>query len=124
MIVYKVYRYSNKATAVSAVSSCAAMICLILAFFFFSQLENTVAKVVSAVLCGAAAVFLFVYMSRILPDKIAQKDFAVKIKTSPRVALLYCKDHPEHFEAVAAENPGFAEKYCMDENGKIVKIKK
>lgn len=123
MFFYKVYRYCNKATAVSGFSSGAALILVMLAFFSWSQIGNIAARIALTVLCAAAAIFFFVYMSRILPDKIAEKDFAVKIKTSASVALLYCKDHPEHFDAVAAENPAFAAKYCKDEKGKIVKIK-
>lgn len=121
MIFYKVYRYSNKATAVSALSSLGAVVLFILGCACFGAVENMALKVIGGILALAAAFFCFVYMSRILPDKIAEKDFAVKIKTSANVALLYCKDHPDQFEAVAAENPAFAAKYRMDENGKIVK---
>lgn len=122
-MVYKVYRYSNKATAVSAISSLAAVILAILGIGQFTMAVESAIHFILGAIIVIAAVFCFVYLSRILPDKIAEKDFAVKIKTNANVALLYCKDHPEMFEEVAAGNPAFAAKYRMDENGKIVKNK-
>lgn len=123
MIFYKVYRYSNKATAVSGISSLGAVVLFILGCACFGKIESTVLKILGGVVLLGAAIFCFVYCSRILPDKIAEKDFAVKIKTNANVALLYCKDHPEEFERIAAGNPAFASKYRKDENGKIVKNK-
>lgn len=73
---------------------------------------------------AALAVYFWVCLSGTLSDKIAEKDFAVKIKTSANVAYLYYKDNPEEFEKIATENPAFAEKYCKNEKGKIVKIKR
>lgn len=122
-MIYKVYRYSNKATVVSALSSLLAVILFILGCACFGAVESMALKIIGGVISLAAAFFCFVYMSRILPDKIAEKDFAVKIKTSVNVALIYCKDHPEQFEEIAAGNPAFAAKYHMDEKGKIVKNK-
>ena len=123
MVFYKIYQYSAKATLCSVFFSILALLLAGLAISCFYQIENPVLMIGGVILCAAAAVFSFVYMSRILPDKIAEKDFAVKIKTSPKTAYAYCKEHPELFDEVAAENPAFAEKYRLNEEGKVVKIK-
>lgn len=123
MFFYKNYKYSTLATLVSGISSLGAVVLFILGCFGGSLIDSKPIKIVVMVISIAAAFFIFVYCSRILPDKIAEKDFAKKIKTSAAVALLYCNDHPDEFDAIAAENPNFAAKYRKDENGKIVKNK-
>jgi hypothetical protein len=122
IMFYKVYRYSTKATIFSVLTSAAALIFALLAILSFKSFESIVMKVLGTVVCLAAAVFFFGYLSRIYADKIAENDFEQKIKTSVSVALLYCRDHPEQFEEIAAGNDEFAAKYCKNEKGKIVKI--
>lgn len=123
MFFYKVYKYSNKATLISLLFRLLALIFAVVAIGGGTAIDSVVLKVIIIIVCVAGAVFSWMYLSGTLSDKIAEKDFAVKIKKSANVALLYCKDHPEEFDAIAAENPAFAAKYRMDENGKIVKNK-
>lgn len=122
-MVYKNYPYSVIATAISALSSCFSFVLMLAAIYCLISLESIPVKLITVILLIAASVFFFVYMSRTLPDKVAEKDFSKKIKTSVNVAYLFCRDHPEHFDEVAADNSAFAEKYHLDENNKLVKNK-
>ncbi|MCD7811057.1 MAG: hypothetical protein LUG91_04290 [Ruminococcus sp.] len=120
---YRVYKYSNKATLISLLFRLIAFIFGVMAIGLFQADLGIAVRVAGIVIFAALAVYFWVCLSGTLSDKIAEKDFAVKIKTSANVAYLYCKDNPEEFEKIAAENPAFAEKYCKNEKGKIVKIK-
>lgn len=122
MVFYKMYKYSVKATLLSAFSSFLSLILALFAVGSLSDIDNGISAFVKLILFAAAAVFCFVYLSRQLPDKIAKKDFDKKIKTNAKFAYSFCKENPQYFESVAAENPEFAEKYRMDADGKIVKI--
>lgn len=122
MIFYKLYTYAPKATCVSVISSMLSIISLIGAIACFYVLSDFI-KYVLAVLLLALAVFLFVYCSRILPDKIAEKESEKNITTKARYAFTYCREHPEAYEALVAKNAAFAEKYMLNEAGKVVKRK-
>ena len=122
-VFYKMYTYAPKATCVSVISSLASIISFVGAIACFYLVPGTSAKWVLAVLLLALAVFLFVYCSRILPDKIAEKETEKNITTKARYALIYCKQHPEEYEAIVAVNKDFAGKYMLNEAGKIVKRK-
>ncbi len=123
MIFYKLYPYSVKATLCSVLLSIIALVFAGLAFFSFYQIDNMALKISGAAVCAVAAIFSFTYLSRVIPDKIAEKDFNTKIKSNAKFAFRYCKEHPEHFEAVAEENTEFAENYRLNEKGKVEKIK-
>lgn len=122
MIIYKMYQYSVKATLCSAVFSVVALLLAGIALVAFTNIEGIVIRLLVTAVCGAGAVFSFVYLSRQLPDKIAEKDFDNKIRNKPKFAYSYCKQNPDKFDAVAEINPEFAQMYYKDENNKIQKI--
>lgn len=122
MDFFKEYRYSTKATFFSAFFSLVSIAFLILIIYCFLCIENPVLMFLGVVASAAAAVFCYVYVSRTLADKIAEKDFKKKITTNVRFAYEFCKQNPEYFESVAADNPDFSEKYRMDSDGIIYKL--
>lgn len=122
MVFYKLYKYSTKATLLSAGASVLSFLLALLAIASLSDIENGPLAFIKLIVFAALAVFCFVYLSRMLPDKVAQKDLQKKLRTKPKFAYQFCKENPQYFEAVAAENPQFAEQYRMDENNQIVKI--
>ena len=121
-VFYKMYTYAPKATCLSVLSSVFSIISFIGAIACFYTISGSM-KYILAVLLLALAVFLFVYCSRILPDKVAEKESEKNITTKARYALIYCKEHPEEYAAIAAVNEAFARKYMLNEAGKIVKRK-
>lgn len=123
MIFYKMYPYSVKATLLSAGSSVLAFVLALLAILSFSNIDNIILKVLAVAVLAAGAVFSFVYLSRQLPDKIAEKEFNTRIVSDAKYAYNYCSQNPQHYDAVAQGNPDFAEKYCLNEKGKVVKRK-
>ena len=124
-MVHKYYKYAPKATAVSALSSMAAVLFLIFAFYFGSvKVPDNKIYLLWTILCLGAAVFMFFYMSRVFPEKIAGPEGEKNIKTKPSYALLYCRENPEAYDTLVKENPAFAEKYERTEDGKIKKRKK
>ncbi len=123
MIFYKLYKYSTKATLLSAGSSVLAFFSALFAVASFSDIDNGPLVLIRIIFFAALAVFCFVYLSRILPDKVAQNDLKKKLQTKPKFVCRFCNENPGTFEAVAAENPQFAEQYCLNEDGKVVKVK-
>lgn len=123
VVFYKQYPYAPVATLVSVLSSVGAILAAIGAVFFFFNTNGQIGRILLAILLAALAVFLFVYVSRKLPDQMAEKESKQNILTKPRFAYLYCKEHPEAYESIAAENLAFADKYMRNEAGKIVKRK-
>ena len=122
-LFYKMYTYAPKATGISVLSSIASILVFVGAIACIYVVPGPVLNWVLAVVVFALAVFLFVYCSRILPDKIAEKESEQNITTKARYALIYCKEHPEAYEDLVAKNKDFAEKYMRNETGKIVKRK-
>ena len=120
MIFYKIYQYSVKATACSVVFSLVSLLLAVLAIACFN-LSNPVLTVLGVVFFAAAAVFCYIYLSRKLPDKIAEKEFNKKITTNAKFAYRFCKQNSGYFESVAAQNPEFAENYMLNDEGKVVK---
>ena len=123
-MVYRNYPYSFKATFLSVLINFGALFSAAGAVIAFSAMKNKVLGVLVAILLAALAVFLFVYVGRILLDKLAEKWSAENIRTKPGVAFQYVMAHPEEYERVAAENPKFAENYVINEKGRCVKRKK
>ena len=122
---YKFYRYAPKATAVSALSSLASILFLIFGFYFGAvKVPDSRIYVLWTVLCAGAALFMYFYMSRVFPDKLAAKEGDKNVKTKANYALLYCTEYPEAYDTLIKENAAFAAKYERDENGKIKKQKK
>ena len=122
-LFYKMYTYAPKATCVSVISSLASIFAFIGAIACIYVVSGPVLNWVLAVLLFALAVFLFVYCSRKLPDKLSEKESEKNITTRARYALIYCKEHPEAYETLVAQNKDFAGKYMRNETGKIVKRK-
>lgn len=122
MFFYKVYKYSNKATFASAFSGLLSLVLFILACFSYSFFENVALKFGGIIVGLLLAVFCFIYLSRMLPDKIAESDFEKKITTNVKFAYRYCKENPGSYEMVSQKNPEFAELYRIDEEGKLYKL--
>lgn len=121
---YKYYPYSPKATALSAFGNLGALLGIIGAVASFYGYSKSLLFIPLGIICAAFAGFCFFYVSLRLSKKVAETDSIKNIKTKYNYAYMYCKDHPEMFEEIAAENAAFAARYTKDENGKIVKIKK
>ena len=60
---------------------------------------------------------------RKLIDRLAEKWSDQNIRTKPRFAALFCRQHPEAYEEICSYNADFAQKYQMDDNGKLIKRK-
>ncbi len=117
---YKTYRYSVGATVLSAVSSAMSVMMVIggIACFGSDQIVVGILLIVAGAAC-------FWFLSRKLPDKVAVKSGVKNIHTKPNYAFLFCQEHPEFYEQLAAEIPKFGEKYMRDPaTGKVVKRKK
>lgn len=122
LIVYKTYRYSGWATVFSALMSVIAVCCLFGAIYFISAINESLINVFIAIIFLGLAAFFFFYLSRTYADKIDEKSLKKKLRTKPKFAYRFCKENPGTYEAVAAENPEFAEQYHLDENNQVVKI--
>ena len=123
MIFYKSYKYSPKATLVSLFGSLGALIfvCIGAAMVFGSG--GNIPVIVGGVPVIALGVFLFVYVSRKLPDKIAAEDGPKNIRTKAGFALTFVREHPEQYDYIRSINPDFAAKYTRNEQGKVVRIR-
>ena len=121
---YTYYPYSPKATALSAFGNLGGLLGLIGAVFLFYSYSKSILFIPLGIVCAAFAAFCFFYVSMKLSKKVAETDGEKNIRTKYNYAYMYCKDHPEMFEEIAAVNTAFAARYTKDENGKIVKIKK
>ena len=123
VIFYKSYRYSPKATIVSALGSVGALLLVICGIALIASAEGNFGMIAAGIALAALAVFVFIYVSRKLPDKIAAKDGPKNIRTKAGYALQYVREHPDQYDAIRAANPAFAEKYTRNADGKIVKNK-
>ena len=124
VFVYRNYPFAPKATFFSAGMSFIAVIALVIAIAQITMVKESAVHIIPAVLCGAAAYFFFFELGRKKADKMAEKEGEQNIRTKAGYALQYCRQHPEAFEQLRQENPDFAAKYEMNDEGKIVKIKK
>ena len=120
-IFYKNYPYSPLATFLSICTSLFAM--LFAVFAFVCILQKTLVYILVAILLAAAAAFLWLYVYRKLIDRLAEKWSDQNIRTKPRFAALFCRQHPEAYEEICSYNADFAQKYQMDDNGKLIKRK-
>ncbi|MBR2284512.1 MAG: hypothetical protein IJ874_08880 [Ruminococcus sp.] len=120
-MVYKMYTYSVKATAVSVLGSMLAFFAAIGAAACFNAVKSSSFNVIPGIILALLAVFFFVYVSRKLPDKVAEKDVDKKLRTNVKFAARYCKDNPAMFEAVCEMNPELAEQYHLTDEGKLEK---
>ncbi len=127
MIWYNTYRYSNKATLLSAASSLVTYIAVIGAiamvgslFVEESALHPALAVVIGIACLALAAASYFGFYRRI-PDRVAKNDLDKKLHKNVRFSYQFCKENPEMYEAVREMNPAFAEQYMRNEEGKLVK---
>ena len=116
MIFYKNYQYAPIATLVSGLSSVLA-VCAVIGGLALFGIRGGSALI-------ALAAFLFFYCSRTLPDKMSEKESDKNIRTKASYALMYCKENPEAYDQLIAENMDFARKYIRNNEGKIVKVSK
>ena len=122
-IYYRSYKYSPKATFISAAANVGALLAGVGAFVCLLGLENKAVGIPVGIVLAALALFLFIYVGRKLTDKLAEKWSEENIRTKARFAYLYVCENPGEYEKIAAINPDFAAKYEMGENGKPVKRK-
>ena len=123
MIFFKNYPYAPKATFVSVLFS---LIALFFAYLGIGTVlefypEQDYASCIIGVLLALPAIPLYIFGSRKLSKKIAEKEGPKNIRTKAKYALKFVRDHPEQYEQVASDNPEFARKYVRDAFGKIVK---
>ncbi len=117
-IRFKTYKYSGAATAVSVFSAIISLFCTI---FGIAMLISF--NIIGFIILLAIVIVLNWFFIEDIPDKIAKKDLVSKLKKRPKFACKFCNENPGTFEAIAAENPKFAEIYCLNEEGKVVKRK-
>lgn len=60
----------------------------------------------------------------LFPTKMSEKESEKNIRTKASYALMYCKENPEAYDQLIAENMDFARKYIRNNEGKIVKVSK
>ena len=123
-ISYKSYRYSPIATFVSGIGSCLVVFLAIAALACFFTCSNNMLLIPLGIVFIAGAVCSWIFIRNKLSQKIANKNSEKNIMTKAVYAYMFCEEHPEAFEELAANNPAFAAKYTRDDSGKIVKIKK
>ncbi len=118
---YKNYPYSPLATLISALANVFGVGLAVGGIAMIASGLKDFGMILGGVVMIALAVFCFVYVGRKLTDKLSQKWSEKNIRTKPRYALQYCRQHPEAYAELAKLNPAFGEKYMMGENGKVVK---
>jgi hypothetical protein len=123
-ITYRSYRYSPTATFVSGLGSCLVVFLAIAALACIFTCDQHWFLLPLGAVFAAGAVCSWIFIRNKLSQKIADKNSEKNIRTKAMYAYMFCEEHPEAFEELAAQNPAFAAKYTKDENGKIVKIKK
>ena len=124
MIFYKSYPYAPKATALSGCSACGTFLCVIGAICMIALgVQKSLLWILpaAALLALAAFLFLVVYRKKV-PEK-AKAETEQNIATKGSFAAMYCRQHPEAYEQLMKTNQDFAEKYTLNEKGKIVKKK-
>ncbi len=115
-MVYRYYPYSPLATLLSLLTTLGAVLAAVIGVVLLSDKH-----IVVGVLLIALGVFLYCYVELKVIDGLGQKWSAENIRTKPATAFRYCRQHPEAFEQLCAENPAFAEEYERNEKGKVVK---
>ena len=122
-MIYRNYPYSFGATFISVLANLGTLLSVFGAATMFGNRNRAL-----GIPCGigfiALAIFLFIYVGRILTDKLAEKWTDKNIRTKPYVAFQYVAAHPQEYDRVAAVNPAFAANYAFNEKGRLVKIKK
>ncbi|MBO5164236.1 MAG: hypothetical protein J6B75_07330 [Ruminococcus sp.] len=149
MFFYKYYTFSPLATLCSVGINLAAAL---FAVFGIAQFSD---NVIVGVILVAVGLFLYFYVGKVIPDKVAEKNGRKNIETKANYALTYCiqnpaavaeimevnekfdqkmrtdvsyanriaHSNPQYFDALAEINPELAEKYFINEKGKVAKIK-
>lgn len=122
-IFYRNYPYAPLTTLLSAFSIILAVPAVIGAFYFGTQIPKNPLMLLPCVLSALLAVGLLIVAFGKVLDGLAAKEGEKNIRTKARFAYQYCREHPEAYASLAAENEAFARKYTMNEHGKLVKIK-
>ena len=121
---YRNYPYSFKATLLSILINLWALGTFAGGLYMALVYKaNRALGIAVGVVLIAITLFLFIYVGWILLDKIAAKWSAENIKTKPNVAYQYVAAHPQEYQRICEENPAFAEKYTVNEKGRLVKRK-
>ncbi len=123
MIFYTSYPYAPKASLFSGLANTGAFVSICAGIVLILQFAKNTILVLPGILLIALAAFLFLYVSRKLVPKYAEKETEINITTKPAFTKMYVQAHPDQYERMCEINPAFAEKFVKDENGKIVKRK-
>ena len=122
---FTTFEYSNKATIFAILMdliayglATAGLIMLFLSVWFGLKWVF-----IGLILIALAFVFYFV-LGHTVGRSIARKDFQKKIYTDPIVALNYVNNGHATYQEMAAKNPAFAQKYELNQFGKVTLRKK
>ncbi len=119
---YRIYAYAPGATLVSALSGMAACCSIAGGGMLIGMGKGRAGFIIGGIALIALAVIIYIYGSRIIPDRIARKQTEKNIKTKAVYAFRYCMENPEAYEQLIVENKNFASKYIRNDEGKIVRL--
>ena len=124
VIFYRSYPYAPSATLLSAVGNAFAFLMGVGGIVCFVMAKNNpVLMIILGILLIAAAVCCWYFLGRKIPDKISQSISEKNIRTKANYAAMYCRQHPEAYASLCAQNPDFAAKFMFNEKGKLVRRK-
>ena len=121
MFFYTYYQYSPLATLLSALINLYSYIAGIVGIFLAAKfIKTNIALVILGGVLIVSAVLVFIFLRKI-PAKVAETNGLKNIKTKTGFTVMYCKENPDAYESLCRENPDFAAKYMLTDEGKIVK---
>jgi len=115
-ILYRVYRYSPRATALSVLVSIAAAILVLTGITLLGDSVTT-----AVILFVIALPFIFEGVTHKLSDKVAEKQAKKNIETKGKYAYMYYREHPEAYDWLVSVNADFAARYTKLADGTVVK---
>ena len=121
--IFRLYTYSPLATLISILGTFGSFAAAAGALFCFMDAKQGAGHIAGGIFFAALAVFLFFFVGRRCADKAAAVFGERNIRRKAGYAKSYCREHPEAYEMLIAENPAFAEKYIRSSDGKKVRRK-
>jgi len=122
---FTTFEYSNKATIFAILMdliayglSIVGLVLLFLSVWFGAKF------VIIGLLLFVLALFFYIFLGHFVGRAIARKDFQKKIYTDPIVAYNYVNNGHATYAEMAAKNPAFAQKYELNQFGKVTLRKK
>lgn len=108
MFFYRVYPYAPLATLFSVIMRLLAFFAAIGAICLCSNIKENPIMAVPGVICAAAALFFWLFLSNKTADKLAEKEGGENIRNKHKYAHMYCGKHPEAYEQLLEENQEYA----------------